>query len=443
MIEEIGLSHNNEWARQGTYFQNRSRADKYSKLPPGIYEFVMTPTGWFLNCTGSEFTFTFKIYDAAKHIMDRITKFWNNNPGNLGILMNGLRGAGKTLTAQLLANKLIEEQKLPVLVVRTPVPLDVILGVLHQEVLVIFDEFEKTHDEEAQLALLSVIDGMSRSEHRRMFVFTTNTTSINENFVDRPSRIHYQFQFNRVADEVIEGLIDDSLPTHLHKFKGEIISFLSTRAICTIDIVKAVIAEVKTFEESPLTFEGLLNVQKGEPPAFKVSIVNQETNEVENEWMDRFKPTNSNYASLLMGSKQSLEDQLDADGEVCLEINHRDYNGHYTICLLEKAEEAGMWYANLRVPKAGTPYDTMYGLGGDGYQFWLDEKPPGWQLPVSSFYDATPDEKLKVREFWNQSVNSSSVYGTGKRAIFKILVEENRTKYTPSISRYRDMMVPD
>lgn len=442
MMEENGLSHNNEWARQGTYFQNRSRADKFAKLPPGIYEFVPTPSGWFLNCIGAEFTFAFKVYAAAQHILDRITKFWNSNPGNLGILMNGLRGAGKTMTAQLLANRLIREQRIPVVVVRSPIPLDIVLGALHQEVLVIFDEFEKTHDEEAQLSLLSVIDGMSRSEFRRMFVFTTNTTSINENFVDRPSRIHYQFQFNRVADEVIEGLIDDSLPAHLNKFKSDIVSFLSTRAICTIDIVKAVIAEVKTFEESPLSFEGLLNIQKGEPPAFKVSIVNRDTNEVQDEWLDRFKPSNSQYASLLMGSKQSLEKFLEEDGSVFLEINHREYNGNYTICLLEKAEEPGMWYANLKVPKAGTPFQMMYNLGGDGYAFWLDEKPDNWALPVESLLDATAEEKSKVRELWQQSINTATAHGTGKRAIFKILIEENRTKFS-YYSRHRELMVPD
>jgi len=273
----VKLNTDIEWARSGTHFYPITRADKTAKLPGGVYRFVqpkMEP--WYMDRVSDRFEFSFKVYDASSKVINRICSFWKANGGNLGILMNGLRGAGKTMTAQLLANKYISEANIPVLVIRDPIPLQIVFDNVHQDMVIIFDEFEKTHDERlipgVQQALLSTIDGMSRSAHNRLIIFTTNTIEINENFRDRPSRIHYKFEFSRVANEIIEGLIRDSLPQHLQHFKSDIMLFLNTRDICTIDIVKAVIAEVRTFEESPLTFEGILNIAKGEPPSYSIHL---------------------------------------------------------------------------------------------------------------------------------------------------------------------------
>lgn len=426
-----------EWAQGGTQFVPRSRADKVKALPSGIYRFVPTLGGWYLDRTGDNFEFPFKVYSACDHIINRIITFWTANNATLGVLLNGLRGAGKSMTAQLLANTLIKDRDLPVLVVKDPVPLQAIFDAVQQDIVVIFDEFEKTHNKEAQQDLLSTIDGMSRSKHNRLIIFTTNTTTIDENFKDRPSRIHYQFEFQRVADEIVEGLIDDSLPVDLHHFKGEIFDFLHSRQICTIDIVKAVIAEVRTFRESPLQFEEMLNISKGEPPSYTINVINPKDGTFLNTYSHFFK-MDSGYAqnsSLLSGNRRAIQTWIDR-GQTT-ELISRTWDGSHNVVLLEKCDEEYCWLAQLGVPVSKTFYGDFSSLRDGGYTLFLDNKPKDWKFPFTpEIVKNDPKEMEKLQDTYEESTSNRTVYATGERAVFKIKIEPNRNTITAP-SRYQ------
>ncbi len=420
-----------EWARSGTIYSPRSRADVEKLMPPGVYSYGATPFGWFLKRESDDFEFSFKVYDASESIINRIVKHWSATSTNLGVLMNGLRGAGKTMTAQLLANRLIKDKHLPVLVIRSPIPLEEVLGVMHQDMVVIFDEFEKSHNDKQQQALLSTIDGMSRSQFRRLFIFTTNSTALNENFKDRPSRIHYQFEFARVAPEVIEGLISDSLPERLQHLRNEIVDFLDTRHICTIDIVKAVIAEVKTFEESPRVFEHMLNVSKGEPPAYRIVVVDE--NGIEQEvYEDYFKPsleTGSQKSLLLGGNKRAIEDFI-AGSEAVL-ITATSWKGVLCVNLLEKCVQADTWLVHLSVPFDKTPYaEYSCCYRNPSLRLFRDEMPAGWSLPAPKKVEESDDLAQQVRRAYDKAIHSNTLFGTGQRQIFRVRIMANRNRPT-------------
>ena len=419
------LDTTNEWARSGTSFHARTRADKVKVLPPGVYTYRQSMTGWWLERTSPKFEFPFKVYNASGDIINRIKRYWQRNTGNLGVLMNGLRGAGKTMTAQLLANDLIEEEGLPVLVVRNPIPLQIVFTAVQQNMVVIFDEFEKTHDNENQQQLLSTIDGMSRSSFDRLIIFTTNKTEIDANFRDRPSRIHYKFEFMRVADEIIEGLIDDSLPEDLIRFKPDIFEFLNSRAICTIDIVKAVISEVVTFRESPLEFEGMLNVAKGEPPAYTIEILHPEKNTVVNVFSHYFRlsGTNSYTTSLLAGNQRSVDKFRDNGSPYT--IHSRGWDGGSRIMLLDKCEEEGCFLAKLAAPRSKTIFKGFHFL--EDAQLWLDNRPEDFKFPYSPDIVAKdPEAREALEDLWYQAQEAGTQYGTGDAAVFKIRITPNR-----------------
>jgi len=439
-----------EWARHGTDYASRSRADIEKKLPGGVYHFGMSPQGWWLTRVSNNFEFPFKVYDASEKIISRIVKSWQANPTNLGVLMNGLRGGGKTMSAQLLANRLIALENLPVLVVRNPIPLQVVLDnspVRDQNMMIIFDEFEKTHDEKnqpgAQQNLLTTIDGMSRTKAKRLFLFTCNSDRIDENFRDRPSRIRYQFEFNRVADEVIEGLIQDSLPADLQHHKTAIIAFLDSRKICTIDIVKAVINEVKTFGESPTEFEGVLNITKGEPPAYTISILNPADDTVQKIWRSYFKIYEAYapaHGPLFNGTKSAVEN-FGKPIEVIDRFNE------VTVRLLEFVKHDGnavIWLAQLAVPFADTFWYRFKdcGIYGNGNKYFLDTPPEDWKtrfnfVPGKALTEDA-DAVRRLEDMHNDAENRSNLYGTqgdDQRIVFKIRIEANPEKpassYTP------------
>lgn len=425
------LTTESEWAVSGTQFHPQTRADKSTKLPPGVYRYAASMNGWWLERTSAKFEFPFKVYDASGHIINRIKTYWKANGGNLGILMNGLRGAGKTMSAQLLSNDLIKEMGIPVLVVRNPIPLQVVFDSVQQDLIVIFDEFEKSHDENlkpgAQQNLLSTIDGMSRSTHKRLILFTTNSTAINENFRDRPSRIHYRFEFQRVADEIIEGLIDDSLPADLAHFKPDIFEFLNSRKICTIDIVKAVISEVKTFRESPLQFEDMLNIAKGEPPAFTIEILNPKTNNVVGIFSRYFRLEGGNqrhFAPLLTGNARSIQNFTD-QGQV-IRLSSRSWDGSCQINLLEKVlDEEGCWLVQLAAPRSKTLYKEFDFLGDS--QLWFDKRPEDWKFPFTREIVKKDEEAMSaLMEQWWKSVDHGTVHATGEHATFKVRITPNR-----------------
>ena len=430
-----------EWARDGTLYSSRSRADKMPRLPSGVYQYTSSLMGWYLNRISDRFEFPFKVYSACDKTIARIVAYWQNNTTNLGVLMNGLRGAGKTMAAQLLANRLIEEENLPVLVIRDPIPLDTVLEAAAREnMMVIFDEFEKTHSSknedgvDHQQKLLTTIDGMSRTTAKRLFLFTTNTTEIDENFKDRPSRIRYQFEFSRVADEVIEGLIGDGLPLDLHYLKPDILAYLDTRTICTIDIVKAVISEVRTFREPPSAFEEILNITKGEPPAYVVSILDPADNSVQKVWKEYFKINEHHagvFAGLLNGSRTAIEKFAKAGRPVDIPNSY----GEFAIRLLEWCSSSGgavTWLANLAVPKSYTVYGKFTWLYGDVERFYYDTAPAGWSFPYTPA--AIEDDHVKRQEvdtLFRAACESQNIHGTPgveNRVVFKIRIEPSREK---------------
>lgn len=424
------VSTETEWAQAGTTFSPRSRADKVKRLPPGIYQFVQTQQGWYLNRTSDAFEFSYKIYGSSDGIVKRIKTYWSVNGGNLGVLMNGIRGTGKTITAQVLANDLIKERHLPVLVVKHPVPLDIIFDEVKQDMMIIFDEFEKSHDEDQQQRLLSTVDGMSRSAHNRLFVFTTNNTTIDENFKDRPSRIHYQFEFARISDDIIDMLIEDSLPEDLKHFKTDIFDFLQTREICTIDIVKAVISEVKTFREAPINFEDMLNITKGEPPSFTVSILNATTGQEVSTVCHYFRP-DEHYSSLLSGNKRVVEDFKERAQP--RQLYYRAFDGTVIINLLDKCDEEFCWLAQVALPKSKTHFDGFTQLYDNGISFYLDNRPKDWEFPFTP-EAVKEDDKLakKLMTVFHEATHNETLYGTGVKAVFKIKVEPNKEVVTPN-----------
>lgn len=249
------------WVQQGTAFTHMAGPlESFDKLPKGIYKVSTTPMGeFFLSWVMSDFQFGYRLYGLQTDFINHVIKTFENTNGNLGILLNGTKGTGKTVTAKMLANKL----NLPVIIVQN-------MGNANQSMMnwlsteisfdciFFFDEYEKTFGKDTNI--LSFMDGVYNQPSRKVFLLTTNTLNVDENLLNRPSRIAYLKTFNNLPKETVSEYLDDKLKDKT--VKQQLMEFIDTLKISTIDILKSIVTEVNIHGiEEFIRFRKSFNVQ--------------------------------------------------------------------------------------------------------------------------------------------------------------------------------------
>lgn len=220
----------------------------------------------YLEKTGDKFHFGYKLYGLDYCLINHVLNGYRKSPikKNMGVLLNGVKGTGKTVTAKYLANEL----DLPIITVSAAFPgLATFISSIRQDVVFFFDEFEKNFhggknefDEEVGgESLLSVMDGVNNTGFAHIFLLTTNELRLNQNFLSRPSRIRYLKTFEDVMTiDLLNEIIDDFLVDKSKK--KELIDYITTLEYATIDIVKSIIEEVNIHECSVDDFKEFFNV---------------------------------------------------------------------------------------------------------------------------------------------------------------------------------------
>ena len=198
------------------------------KIPVGVYDISITRRGIFLDKISDEFVFPYKIYGLQTDFINHIIKTYNNTTGNIGVLMNGIKGTGKTVSAKILANQL----QLPVIILKnmgdeTSIAIDYV-STLACDCIIFMDEFEKNFSTENQ-EILQLMDGVYNSEFRKVFLLTTNELNVNDNLLGRPSRIRYVKQFGNLDKATVEEYIDENLVDM--SAKQDIVDFIDTLTI--------------------------------------------------------------------------------------------------------------------------------------------------------------------------------------------------------------------
>ena len=148
------------------------------------------------------------------------------------------------MTAKVLANKF----NLPVVVVKSfgerNTDLIEFLASFNFDCVFFFDEFEKNFSDKDS-SILQIMDGVYTSEYRRIFLLTTNETNINDNLISRPSRLRYIHEFGNLEQEVTREYLNDTLNDKSRI--EDVIDFVDTLQISTIDILKSVVEEINIF----------------------------------------------------------------------------------------------------------------------------------------------------------------------------------------------------
>lgn len=233
---------NKIWMCSGSIYTQVDSDYKVSEsLPVGIYNINLTRTGYHLDKYADKFVFPYKIYGLQKDFVDHVIKTYNNTEGNLGIMLTGTKGTGKTVTAKELANKL----SLPIIIVKdmedNNQSMIEFLSGIECDCVLFLDEFEKNF-KESDSTILQIMDGVYNSKYRKVFLLTTNEMSVNENMIGRPSRIRYVKRFENLDLKSVNEYLDDVL--EVPEARQDLLDFIDSLTISTIDILKTIVDEV-------------------------------------------------------------------------------------------------------------------------------------------------------------------------------------------------------
>jgi SpoVK/Ycf46/Vps4 family AAA+-type ATPase len=222
-------------------------------LPLGVYTIEFSPfQGFFLIRTADEFDLPEKLYEIEEGFPERALAAFREGNRSLGVLLSGLKGAGKTVVAKQICNN----SGLPVLVAAAAHPgIEAFLSELDCSCVIFMDEFEKVFApqpnpdgsenlERSSAALLSLMDGATVS-NPHLFVLTANEKSINPNLLDRPSRVRYVVEFGDLSSAVVEEIVDDLLADPAQR--PSLLEWLSQRAVLSVDAVISVVREANRF----------------------------------------------------------------------------------------------------------------------------------------------------------------------------------------------------
>lgn len=247
------------WTQSGNRYYLTGPSVEHKKLSNQVYTVKVDENGQFyLTHVCESYDFDYKIYGLETKLIDRVIKtYQHEDKGNLGVLLNGVKGTGKTVSSKIIANSLNQ----PTIVITTPYKgVQYFINSIPQNITIFIDEYEKIYGQSNDM--LTIMDGAMNSSYRRAFLLTTNKMYIEDNLKQRPSRLRYIKKFEDLLPSVVEEIIDDILINK--EFKADCMKFMTSLSLITVDIVKSVINEVNIHNESPFVFEDVFNVNKVE-----------------------------------------------------------------------------------------------------------------------------------------------------------------------------------
>lgn len=251
----------------GTRYQVYDTEDikTYSKLPVGTYEVCFNQNiGFYLTAHTALEVKEEKIYGSTLNRIDKILLSFEKSERNFGVILSGDKGSGKSLFARELSKKCLEKE-IPVIIVNIAAPgIASFLASIEQEVMILFDEFEKTFSFEndcgekselPQEELLSLFDGLDSG--KKLFVITCNDTyRLSSYLLNRPGRFHYHFKLGVVTPEDMREYMSDKLLPKYHYNIEKLIN-VSNFVDMTYDLLRAIVFDLNQGYELEETLSDL------------------------------------------------------------------------------------------------------------------------------------------------------------------------------------------
>ena len=250
------------------------------KLPAQTYKIFFSKTsGFFLEKQHDLEVKENKIYGVHEVKANKVLNRFKGANKNLGVILSGDKGIGKSLFARILSQKAINNG-IPVILVDTYIPgIDDFLNSIKDEVMVLFDEFDKTFrktsDNDPQANMLSLFDGTS--DGKKLFVITCNEyRSLNEYMINRPGRFHFHFRFEYPNADEIKTYLHDKLAEKCYPEINKVVAF-SRKIKLNYDCLSAIALELNEGEnfETAIKDLNIINTEERKN-RYKVTLFTEE-----------------------------------------------------------------------------------------------------------------------------------------------------------------------
>lgn len=271
----------------------------YDVLPADYYVVRFSEREGFSLQKYVEFEITdSKVYGIHINKAEKVMNSFKLFKRNLGVILSGDKGIGKSLFSRLLGRMAVEAG-IPVIIVDAYIEgIGNFLDSIRQEVMVLFDEFDKTfsekeHGSDAQASMLSLFDGVAQG--KKLFVITCNELrGLNDFLVNRPGRFHYHFRFEYPSEADIREYLMDSLKPEYTSEINNVIDF-SKRVALNYDCLRAIAFEIN----SGLPFSSAikdLNIVNVSEEKFRFQVFFRDGSSLLNRcvYMDSFSTNNKN-----------------------------------------------------------------------------------------------------------------------------------------------------
>lgn len=228
----------------------------YDQLPPRVYLVNFDERSGFFLTLYQDIDIKGKIYGVHQEKVNKVLTAFSKFERNLGVILSGDKGIGKSLFAKLLSAKAVNDCGMPLIIVNMYIPgIGEYINSIEQEVVVLFDEFDKTfarsEKRDPQAEMLTLFDGIAQG--KKLFVVTCNeTTNLNSFLVNRPGRFHYHFRFGYPFAEDIREYLSDQISECYYGEIDKVITF-AKKVNLNYDCLRSIAFELESgnpFEEA-------------------------------------------------------------------------------------------------------------------------------------------------------------------------------------------------
>ena len=254
----------NCFLKSGTKFRVTSKEsmDLHDELPAANYTIQVNPlTGEHYLETIDNFSIPSTLYGSTIKDATRIISTFTDRPASTGVLLTGEKGSGKTLLAKVISCKARQENNLPTITINTPLcgdAFNLFIQSIEQPCIIIFDEFEKVYNEDDQMAILTLLDGVFNS--KKLFVITCNDKwRIDSHMRNRPGRVFYMLDFTGLSVDFVIEYCNDNLKNKTYIEQVCKVSTLFDQF--NFDMLQALVEEMNRYDESPTESLRMLNTK--------------------------------------------------------------------------------------------------------------------------------------------------------------------------------------